>query len=200
MAHNPLLVRITACTATGNLFASMSFALLVLFALRDLGLSEATLGLAFSAGSLGGLLGAVSATRLTRWAGEGSVIPVSAVGFSAAGFVLPFAGQPVPALPALVVSSFLGSFFVVVYNVTQVSFRQRLCPRVLLGRMNASVRFVVFGTMPLGAFTGGVLAEQVGVRTTLWVAAVGGATAVLPVLLSPLTGMRKLPSALDVHV
>jgi MFS family permease len=199
VVHQPLLVRITSCTAISNLFSSMTGAMLVLFALRDLGLTEATVGLAFSAGSVGGLLGAVSTTAVTRWVGEGRAIPLTAVGFAAAGFVLPLAGRPLPAPATLVVSSFLLSYFVVVYNVTQVSFRQRLCPPALLGRMNASIRFAVFGTMPLGALLGGVLAEGLGIRTMLWVAAVGGATAALPVLFSPLLGMRTLPAELDVH-
>lgn len=197
---SPLLVRITACTAIGNLFGNVAAAMVILYALRDLGLDEAAVGLAFSAGSLGGLLGAVTATRVTRWTGEGRAIPLSAVGFAAAGFLLPLAGTRLPPMVALIAWSLVGSFFVVVYNVTQVTFRQRLCPVPLLGRMNASIRFVVFGTMPLGAMTGGVLAEAFGIRAALWVAAVGGATAAVPVLLSPLVRMRDLPAALDAHL
>ena len=82
---------------------------------------------------------------------------------------------------------------VVVYNITQVSFRQGLCPPHLLGRMNATMRFLVWGTMPLGAFLGGVLGSTIGVRETLLVAAVGGSLAFLPVFVSPLRRMRELP-------
>jgi len=66
--------------------------------------------------------------------------------------------------------------------------------------MNASVRFMVWGTMPVGAFVGGVVATGVGVRTALWVGVVGQCLAVLPVLLSPLARMRELPRHLDEHV
>ena len=97
----------------------------------------------------------------------------------------------------LTLSSLLLSFAVVVYNVTQVSFRQRLCPRPLLGRMNASIRFLVWGTMPIGAFLGGVLGQQLGVRPVLWIAVVGATLAALPVVLSPLMSMRDLPQELD---
>jgi hypothetical protein len=60
--------------------------------------------------------------------------------------------------------------------------------------MNATMRFMVWGTMPLGAFLGGVLGSLIGVRPTLLVAAVGGGLSFLPVLLSPLRTMRDLPS------
>ena len=43
------------------------------------------------------------------------------------------------------------SFSAVVYNVAQVSYRQAICPPRLLGRMNAAIRWVVWGTIPLGA-------------------------------------------------
>jgi hypothetical protein len=85
----------------------------------------------------------------------------------------------------------------VVYNVVQVSFRQRLCPPGLLGRMNASVRFIVFGTMPVGGLLGGVLGEWLGVLPALWIATAGGFLACLPVLLSPLLTMGDLPDELD---
>jgi hypothetical protein len=86
---------------------------------------------------------------------------------------------------------------VVVYNVTQVSFRQRLCPKPLLGRMNASIRFLVWGPIPVGAFLGGVLGQQWGIVPTLWLAVGLSVAAALPVVLSPLIGMRELPRELD---
>ena len=110
---------------------------------------------------------------------------------------MPLAGTVVPPMVALTVSSLLITFAVVVYNVTQVSFRQRLCPRPLLGRMNASIRFIVWGTMPLGSLVGGVLGQAVGVRNVFWIGLVGSAVAALPVLFSPLISMRDLPKEMD---
>ena len=72
---------------------------------------------------------------------------------------------------------------VVVYNITQVSFRQGLCPPALLGRMNATMRFLVWGAMPIGGVLGGLLGSAIGVRQTLFVVAVGGALTFLPVFL-----------------
>ncbi|WP_040339878.1 MFS transporter [Candidatus Blastococcus massiliensis] len=194
--RHPLLRRIVACTGTANLFHSMSTALLVLFALRTLGIPESTLGLVLSAGAAGGLVGAVTAARFARLVGEGRAIPLSAL------LLLPFAAlTPLAAVgPAellLVVGMFGYSWAVVAYNVVQVSFRQRLCPPELLGRMNASVRFLVFGTMPLGGLLGGVLGTWIGVVPTLWIAAAGQALAAAWVVTSPLIGMRELPDAWD---
>ena len=85
------------------------------------------------------------------------------------------------------------SWAVVVYNVTQVSFRQRLCPPRLLGRMNASVRFLVFGTMPLGGLLGGVLGTWLGIVPALWTTVAGQGLAACWVVFSPLIGLRELP-------
>jgi MFS family permease len=198
VVHQPLLVRITACTATSNLFSSITGALLVLYALRDLDLTAATLGFVYSAGAVGGLLGAVTTTRITRWVGEGRAIPLAALWTAPFAALTPLSSV-LPAVPALVVGS-VGMFFgIVVYNVTQVSFRQRLCPKPLLGRMNASIRFIVWGTMPIGSFLGGVLGEQLGILPALWISAAGLFVAALPVLLSPLVRMRDLPRELDAH-
>jgi len=195
--RHPLLWRITACTSISNFFNSMSNALLVLFALRQLGLDEGHLGLALGVGSVGGLLGAVVATRVTAWVGEGRVIPLSSLLIAPAGLLMPLAGTVIPPMVAVSGSMFLLSFAVLLYNVTQVSFRQRLCPPALLGRMNASIRFIVYGCMPIGSFIGGVLGTVYGIRTVYWISAAGFALASLPVVLSPLIRMRDLPYELD---
>ncbi len=196
VVRHPLLRRIVACTGTSNLFSMITTTLLVLFALRELDLSETDLGFVLSAGAVGGLLGAVTAARFARRVGEGRAIPLSVL------VALPFAAlTPLAALgapvPLLVLSQFGFSWVVVVYNVTQVSFRQRLCPPQLLGRMNASVRFLVFGTMPLGGLLGGALGTWLGVVPTLWIAVGGQALAAAWVTLSPLLGLRDLPDEWD---
>jgi hypothetical protein len=85
----------------------------------------------------------------------------------------------------------------VAYNINQVSVRQALCPRRLQGRMNASVRFLVWGALPLGGFLGGVLGSIVGIRSTLWVAALGQAFAFVWLLPSPIPSMHEMPEPVD---
>ncbi|MBV9831337.1 MAG: MFS transporter [Marmoricola sp.] len=194
---HPLLWRITACTSLGNFFNSMSSTLIVLYALDQLGLDAGHLGIIFGVGSVGGLLGALSASRVADRVGEGRVIPLSALAWVPAQTLVPLAGILIAPLVALPISMLVVSFVVVLYNITQVSFRQRLCPRPLLGRMNASIRFIVWGCMPIGSFIGGVLASTFSIRAVLWVSVAGAFIAALPVLLSPLITMGKMPDELD---
>jgi MFS family permease len=194
---NPLLWRITLCTGTANFFSSMTQAMLVIFVLRDLHLDPGHLGLALGVAAVGGLLGALATPRVNQLVGEGRTIPLSSLFFVPAAALMPLAGTVVPSMVAITVSNFVFTFVVVLYNVTQVSFRQRLCPRPLLGRMNASIRFIVWGTMPIGAFVGGVVGEAVGARNVFWIGVVGAAISALPVVFSPLIRMRDLPRELD---
>ncbi len=112
-----------------------------------------------------------------------------------------FFGMPLatvlPAFPTMLVASLVTGWAVVVYNIAQVSFRQRLCPKPLLGRMNASIRFLVWGPMPLGSLLAGFLGDRLGVSTTMWILAACSLAASIPVLASPLLRMRKLPRELD---
>lgn len=198
VAGHPLLRRIAACTSLFNFFGAMTGSLLILFMVRDLGLEPGLIGLVFSAGAVGGLLGAFSATPFATFVGEGRAIPISAAFNVPFMFLTPLAAYG-PAVLLLIVGGLGVSFAVVVYNVTQVSFRQRMCPPHLLGRMNATIRFLVWGTMPIGAFLGGAIGAATSALTVLWIAAFGAIGAALPVVLSPLVGMRELPDELDEH-
>jgi len=100
-------------------------------------------------------------------------------------------------LAILVFSDFMFNFAVLAYNIMQVSMRQRVCPPRLLGRMNASIRFIVFGVMPLSALISGVLGQWLGLLPTLWIGALGGFLAVAVVFFSPLRGMKKLPDTVE---
>jgi MFS family permease len=102
--------------------------------------------------------------------------------------------SPSLAIPFLVVAFTISGFGIVLYNVTVISLTQSLTPARLLGRVNASRRFVVWGTIPLGALAGGALAATIGLRPTIFVGALGCALAVLPLVLSPLRSIADLPS------
>jgi MFS family permease len=190
---NRLLRAIAACTGTFNLFWSISGAMLIVLFARVLGLSPGVIGLIFSIGSVGWLVGAFTARKIAGWLGQGPTIWISAMVGGVASLAIPLAA-PGWRLWLAVLGFVVTGVTVVVYNVTQVSFRQGLTPDRLLGRMNATMRFLVWGTMPLGGLLGGVLGQYLGVRPTLWIGAVGTLLAFLPVLLSPLRTMRELPS------
>jgi predicted MFS family arabinose efflux permease len=98
------------------------------------------------------------------------------------------------AIPFLVAAQFLFFFTVVVYNIIQVSYRQAICPPRLQGRMNSVMRFIVWGTIPLGNVAGGALGTWIGLRETLVVGALGASTAFLWILFSPMRGVRDMPT------
>jgi Na+/melibiose symporter-like transporter len=191
-----LLVKIVACTGAGNLASSAIFGIFVLYALRTLDLTAFELGVVMSVSALGGIVGAVTSGRVQGFVGEGRVIPITAVLSGVAFLSMPLASV-LPAIPTLIVGGFLISWSLVIYNITQVSFRQRLCPKPLLGRMNASVRFLVWGPMPIGALLGGVAGRAIGVVPTMWIFAGVAVLAAAPVILSPLMHMRELPREMD---
>ena len=190
-----LIFRIACTTATTNFFTTAIFTLLPLYLLRDLHLPVTFYGLMGTAAGVGGLLGSVATPKLIARIGEGTLITASAVfsGICPIGFVvvgsIPGAWQG----PWLMLVEAIQAFFILTYNITQVSARQRLCPPELLGRMNASIRFFIWGVMPISALISGGVASAVGILPTLWVGAVGASLACLFVVFSPLTKMRKLP-------
>lgn len=193
---NRYLKRIVGTTAVSNFFGTMMFTLLPIFILRTLGFSVETMGLIFSFASIGGLIGAMSTKFIVGWIGEARAIPVSTLAFTLVALLLPLAAAaPAIALPLLLVQGLLGSFTVLVYNITQVTFRQRITPRRLLGRMNASIRFVVWGVMPVSALVAGWLGTQFGVITTMWIGAIGQLLSSLFVVFGPFWGTRDLPAA-----
>ncbi len=193
---NRLLRRIVATTSVSNLFSTLSFTLLPIFLLRELGLSPESMGIIFALGAVGGLAGAIATPHIVRRIGEAPAIPVSSIAFSLAGLALPaVALVPALAFPLLVLQSFAMSFAVLVYNITQVTFRQRITPQRLLGRMNASIRFVVWGVMPIAALIAGGLGEWLGTVTTMWIGAIGGLLSATFVVFGPFWTMRSLPDA-----
>ena len=194
--RNPYLRAISACTATSNFFWSMGGALLVVYAVRELEMSAAALGLAFSLGNAGPLLAAFTTNKISGRLGVGPTILWTSMLFSAALLPIPLASSEQP-VPFLVVSAAFGGFAAVAYNITQVSFRQAICPERMQGRMNAVIRFLVWGTMPLGALLGGALGTWFGLRPALWVAAIGGLFTFLPILLSPVPRLREMPEPGD---
>ena len=190
---HPLLRPIALCTGTANLFVGVLSAASVLFLARELGQPPAVVGLVLAAGSLSGVLGALSAGRWIRLLGQGRTIVAVPLTTGPLALALPLATQGA-GLAWFAVGMAAVGYGGVAYNVAQVSFRQSVCPDRLLSRMNASIRFLVWGTIPFGGLLGGALGELVGLRATLLVTAVGLVLCPVWVLASPLRRLRDLPA------
>jgi len=188
---NPLLRAITTTTATANLCGGIQIAVEVIFLVKVVHASPGVIGLLFAAGGVGGVLAALLASPIARWIGGARATVISSFA-AAGGLLLPLA---TPGVGVLVFGAglFLSSFAAVVYNINQVSFRQQLCPDPMLGRMNATIRFVVYGVLPIGALAGGAIGAGIGLRLTLWVAMSGQALAGVWLLASPIRRMRDFP-------
>jgi MFS family permease len=192
--RHPYLRPQAMCTSISNFFGSMSFAILLVFAAREWGMSAGVVGIGLGLGSLGWLLGALFVRRLQARLGVGNTTLVACVLFGLPFLVIPFAPHSFP-LPFLVVGIMIGGFGGVVYNVTQISLRQTITPERLQGRMNAVMRFIVWGALPLGSLVGGALASSIGLRDTLIVSGVGATFAILPIWFSPIRALREISDA-----
>jgi len=194
VATEPVLRMIAGATSTANLFSAAFSAISVVFLVRQIGLGASTIGILSSAAAIGGVAGAFSATWLRRRAGSARIIWVSMTVCAPCALLIPLT-SPGPGLLFYAAGLFMTSFGIIVYNVNQASFRQLLCPPRLLGRMNATMRFIVWGTLPLGGLLGGTLGTWLGNRNALWVAAAGTALSPIWLLASPLRRMRDIPTA-----
>ena len=118
--------------------------------------------------------------RLARHAGSARISWLSLAVTGPVGLLTPLAGPGWLVVP-LVVGIAAGELGQIVYAVASLSLRQRLCPARLLGRVNATMRFLMMGLFPVGALLGGVLGEFVGLRPTLWLSGGIIAASTLPV-------------------
>ena len=121
-------------------------------------------------------------------------VPALAIPIPALSEIFPQIRFTTVSIPtALIIFFVLTSWGSVVYNVNQVSLRQAIVPLKLQGRMNATMRFLVWGTIPLGGITAGILGTVYGVGTAVTIAAFGGLLAGLWVLFSPVRKLREIP-------
>ncbi len=194
---NPNLRAQAGCTSTSNFFSSLGFSIILVYAVRELDLSAGLIGFIFSLGALGGLLAAVSATRISSRFGIGPTTIVMAALFGPTMLLYAVAPAGNAAVPLLVTAQLIFGFTMVVYNIVQVSYRQAICPPRMQGRMNSVMRFIVWGTIPLGTLAGGALASWIGLRETIVIGAIGGGLAVLWIVFSPQRHLRDMPEPVD---
>jgi MFS family permease len=191
---HPYLRSIAATTGSSNLFSNLSFSIFPVFVYVNLSLTPDIVGLTGGAFGAGALLGAFVAGRVGERLGIGRAIVASIVIGGIGGLALPLATHD-NALWLISAGLFVGGFGQVVYNVNQVSLRQAITPEPLLGRMNATMRFLVWGTIPIGQVIGGLIATFFGTHTAIVVGAIGGLFVFLPVFLSPVRSLERIPDA-----
>ncbi len=192
--RSPILWRIAGCTATSNLGSNIIFgAVFLIFAYRQLHLSAAVVGLVFAIGSVGGLLGALVAARVARRLGIGPTLGFAPVvgGLAVLATPLALVGAPILVLAA---AGFVEGLTVPIYNISQLSLRQAITPDRVQGRMNATMRTIVWGTIPLGAFMGGILGTSIGLVPTIVIGGIVSVAAALWIFLGPVIRLKEQPA------
>ncbi len=195
MGHQ-VLRSLALTVAIGNLFGNLADSILILFLVTERHFSAASIGLAFTIGSVGVIAGSLLTSPLTKLMGVGPMIILASVGSSLAWLPIALAPDSLlfPALTATIVALSLEG---VIWNVNAMSLRQAITPPRLRGRMNATMRFISWGTIPIGATLGGLLGGLIGLHNTIWVGALGALFAFVPVVLSPIRHIREMPEADD---
>ncbi|SCG74523.1 Predicted arabinose efflux permease, MFS family [Micromonospora inositola] len=186
--RDPVVRALTLCSGLTNLWHAGFLAMLLVYAVRELRLPAATVGLLIAGANVGYLLGAAVASRARARLGVGRAIAAAAV--LQAGAALVLLPHPLWIGAGLAVSAFASGL----YNVNAVSLRQAVTPGEMLSRMTATSRFFIWGTMPLGAALGGALTGLLGAPTYLASAAVGMAAAALLVRCSPVWRTVEIPA------
>jgi predicted MFS family arabinose efflux permease len=166
--RDPLLRPMTVYAALANLANSGSTAILVVFLIRVAGFGAAAVGLLMATTGVGGIAGAMLARRVARRLGTARALLINVLGGGLFALLIPLTGTGPRATFYIVGSAIVGAGGTA-GNIILVSFRQTYCPPPMLGRVTASQRFLVYGTIPLGALIAGGLGTVLGVRNALWV-------------------------------
>ncbi|MET7520226.1 MFS transporter [Streptomyces sp. NPDC005480] len=192
--RDPILRNSVGFNGTANFFVIMVESLGTVFLVRTLHLRPGLIGLLLALGAVGGLAGGVAARYLARKVGSARISWIAMTLLSLPGLLIPMA-EPGWMVLLFACGWISWTFSSTVAGVSLTSYRQAACPPDMLGRVSAAARWINWGTLPLGSLAGGVLATFLGVRTTLWIAVVGGCCAGLWLFFSPLRGMRDIPLA-----
>jgi MFS family permease len=191
---DPLLRTLTISPAIGNFFYAGFESIIVLFLVRSVHVAPGTVGLLVAVVGLGAVAGAALARPVSRWIGTSRTIWVGMAVTSPFALMIPLTTRGA-GLGFFVAGQVIVALGVLMYNVTIGGFRQRYCPPRILGRVVASMRFVLFGTTPLGSLVGGALASVLDIRTAMWVLVIGNLIPIAVLYFSPLSTMRDLPTA-----
>jgi len=192
--RTPMIWASLLATSTLNFFNFVFFALFILYATRSLHVQPGLLGVVLGAGAIGGVLGSVVTARVGRRIGIGPAYALGCFVFPASLLLVPLAGGPRwVVLGCLFLAEFGSGVGVMLLDISSGSISQSLVPDRLRSRVAGAYMVVNYGVRPIGAFLGGILGSELGLRPTLWIAAVGGVAAVLWLLPSPIVRLRDLP-------
>lgn len=171
VGRNRILRATAIASAASNFSFAIASAVSFIFMSRTLELSPTAIGVTIAVGSVTVMIAAALTPRFSRLVGSARIIWLSLAVTGPAALLGPLA-QPGWWVALLIVSIAAGEFGSIIYAITNVSLRQRLCPEHMLGRVTATMRFLIMGAFPIGALIGGTLGELLGLRGTLWISGI----------------------------
>lgn len=192
---NSLLWTQAGCTGTWNLGSNIFNVAVLIYALRVLNISKGVIGIVFTIGAAGFLTGVLIQSRVTAALGFGRSIAISTA--SSFGFLIVLLAHGTFAVPVLGAAFFVTTLGVPIYNINQVSLRQIITPNRLQGRMNATMRTIVWGTIPAGALLGGAIVTTLGVVPAIIIGSLISGGAALWILLGPIVRLQKQPAPVE---
>jgi MFS family permease len=180
--------------ATINLFNFMFFALFMLYAVRRLHISPATLGIVLGSASLGAIGGSVVTAPIARRVGVGPAFIFGCFLFPAPLVLVPAAGGPHVLVVALVFAAeFLSGIGLMLLDILAGSISAAVIPPPLRSRVSGAFMLVNYGVRPLGTTIAGILGSTIGVRPTLWIATIGPVLGLLFLVPSPIPELHDVP-------
>lgn len=191
VARNPFLRWNAVTGALGNVLINALFAILFVYLLTDLHVGVTGTVIVVAVGSAGALAGLTVIKLLNKAVGFGlTVIIATATAAIGAGFIAAAGGGPVAATVLASLGDFVIFFGVPIFNVNVITMRQLITPDYLLARVNGTMRFLIWGTMPIGSLLGGFLGAQFGVRLTITILSVLLLLPTAVLLISPIRAIR----------
>ncbi len=178
---------LAAYSCMQNFFGGAFAVLYLVYTLQRFAGNTLIYGLLVACGGVGALVGSFCANQCSRRFGAGRTLIGSSVLHGLLTFCTPLAAGPVYVVFGLMAfSQLIGDTGYAIYSINEVSLRQQLVPAYLLGRVNACVRMLSIGVMPIGALLAGFLSELIGIRLTLLIGSAGMLLATLWLIFSPL--------------
>lgn len=195
---NPILRPLAGCAATFGFFNAIVEVVIMLLIVNELGLSAGMVGLVFSAGNIGFLIGALLPAKMVRWVGLGRALILALLIASLGDLLIPLATGPYLLVLGMVAAGQFGfGLGMTVFRVNEVSLRQIVTPDRIQGRMNATMSLMLQGVAPAGSLVGGLLATAIGLREAYILGIAGYLLAILWLVFSPVRSLRRHPEPLS---
>ena len=201
VARHPVLRAYLASGTVLSFCYATYFTLLIVFAVRQLHLVPAQIGLAIGAGAVGALAGSVLTARITRRLGVGAAVILGALIYAAALLAIPFASRTHPwaAFATIAGAEFVSGFGLMLNDINGLSLQQTLTPERMLGRVSGAIMASTYGARAVAGVVAGTVGTVLGVAPTIALSAALGVVSISVLLASPIRSLKQLPPQATPH-